>query len=1149
MVPRLKDRLAVSLAAALIATTHPAPASPGHAGVFGDNGAAARMDVMRPRGRTRTVRFETERGTDLAVDISPDGQWIAFDLLGHIYRMPASGGAAECLTQGSGVALNQHPRFSPDGRHIAFVSDRSGQLNVWIMDADGSRPRIVHADAQTRFYDPSWSPDGAAIVAVRGASTPGRAWHRRNASIWRLPLDGSAPEPLLAGDLQQYYAPSLSPDGKWLYFHTARMVYSGLSIAQTGFRIQRLNMGTGAVEELPGRKLLKTDDETAPDAWTANYGVSVAKLPAEFEPRLSPDGRSLAFGRAAPDREMTFRGRRYAPATELVVRDIASGDEQVVAPLITKDLHNVHAIYAEVHLPNFAWAPDSRSLLLTLDGGLARIDVAGGDPTPISFSARVNRVISQRTHGRARIADDQVRIRLLQYPATTRDGRDVAFLAAGRLWISRNGGKPEAVPDTDGKSYQAMPSWSPDGRSIAFASWNNRDRGRIWIFDIASRTLRAITERPGEYLHPVWSVDGASLFYVASAASTEKRDPRTSPWTQQGDWRVMRSRLSGGEAQEIAPLPELRPIANGPDGSIQYAARRDPQAGERLYAPYPDKPALAQQYEIQTIYPDGKGLATTPSLTFPARMSYRANNPSLSPDGQWVAWESDHQLFVERVNDARAQADRTGDHTVDVDPNHSPTARRRIDHDGAATPRWTGPSTLEYSAGDRLIRYDAATGQRRERRIRLTLPRALPSESLALRNATLIAIEPGQPQAARGDVVIKGGRIACVGSCDLRHVGRTIDLEGTWVIPGLIDVHSHIFDEATPMIPLYRPASAAPLAFGVTTAIDPAVTSESLFAISDLVETGRMIGPRSLGTAEVVIDSTTPAGGMSTGMGDVRTISSPADARYQVARRQRWGAVSIKNFRQGRREQHQLLLDAARRAGMPVTGEGGSASFDLSLAMDGQTGWEHALPSLPLYSDVATFMGQAGITYSPTLSIAGHLEGSAAWFRRFADPRSDAVYRRLAPMPPLNAASAGSVGTKSAFSFPILAEGLADIVRAGGHVAVGEHGEQPGIGTHWEMWSYAEAMTSIEVLRAATLEGARFVGLERELGSIRAGKIADLVVLNGDPLSDIRRTADIRYVIKAGTVLRPDLTPVSTTGHLSATLADLQAMLDDTQRR
>jgi len=152
-------------------------------------------------------------------------------------------------------------------------------------------------------------------------------------------------------------------------------------------------------------------------------------------------------------------------------------------------------------------------------------------------------------------------------------------------------------------------------------------------------------------------------------------------------------------------------------------------------------------------------------------------------------------------------------------------------------------------------------------------------------------------------------------------------------------------------------------------------------------------------------------------------------------------------------------------------------------------------------------------------------------------------------MPPLNAASAGSVGTKSAFSFPILAEGLADIVRAGGHVAVGEHGEQPGIGTHWEMWSYAEAMTSIEVLRAATLEGARFVGLERELGSIRAGKIADLVVLNGDPLSDIRRTADIRYVIKAGTVLRPDLTPVSTTGHLSATLADLQAMLDDTQRR
>src|SRR5690606_24554755 len=98
-----------------------------------DDGAA--WEVTLARGRTRQIDFTTDEGTWMSVDVSPDGRWIVFDLLGHIYRVPMEGGEAEPLTQNSGVALNYHPAYSPDGQSIAFVSDRSGQLNLWVMDA------------------------------------------------------------------------------------------------------------------------------------------------------------------------------------------------------------------------------------------------------------------------------------------------------------------------------------------------------------------------------------------------------------------------------------------------------------------------------------------------------------------------------------------------------------------------------------------------------------------------------------------------------------------------------------------------------------------------------------------------------------------------------------------------------------------------------------------------------------------------------------------------------------------------------------------------------------------------------------------------------------------------------------------------------
>ena len=249
-------------------------------------------NVTQARGRVYEVDFTTDEGTWMSVDVSPGGAWVVFNLLGHIYRMPSAGGAAEVLTQSSGVATNYHPQYSPDGSRIVFISDRAGQSNPWVMNADGTDPRPIFLDLDTRVVEPTWTSDGRAVVLRQQAL----AGSERSSGIWMYRVDGEPVRELL-GDNQRGAAwPSLSRDGQHLYYHLA---VGPDDMVKGAYQLRRLELATGRISEIT----TGTDQEQ----YRGSSGGAIA-------PEISPDGRWLAFARRIPDGTISYRGHRIGPS-------------------------------------------------------------------------------------------------------------------------------------------------------------------------------------------------------------------------------------------------------------------------------------------------------------------------------------------------------------------------------------------------------------------------------------------------------------------------------------------------------------------------------------------------------------------------------------------------------------------------------------------------------------------------------------------------------------------------------------------------------------------------------------------------------------------------------------------------------------------
>ncbi|MBI5082980.1 MAG: PD40 domain-containing protein [Acidobacteria bacterium] len=1044
--------------------------------------AAAKKEDLYLKAE-KTIRFVTDEGTWMSLDVSPDGRTIVFDLLGDLYTLPIEGGKAKRIA--GGMSFEAQPRFSPDGAQLVFMSDRSGGENLWISKADGSDPKPLTTGRDPisrQMISPSWTADGQYVITTRTVRGAGHIflYHKDGGTGVSLgPPPPTPPAPGAGGPPQAPPKHKLgavaSPDGKYVYYAQRDRVFT-YNAQFPLWQIVRFNRETG-------------------DADTITSAPGSA-----MRPLLSPDGRYLVYA------------TRHRTETCLRVRDLKTSEERWLVHNVTRDDQESRS--TRDTFPGYAFLPGGKELIVPVHGKIQRIDFATGRAAPIPFSVDVEVEIAPRAYSQYRVNDGpDVRAKIIRHPTLSPDGQRLAFTAFNKLYLMDfpSGTPRRATAQNAGES---MPAWSPDGQWLVFTTWDTQGGGLMRV-PAGGGAPQRLTTRPAMYFSPAYSPDGTKIIFASWPLDEQLlANPEAARDFQSPEEELIEG-APGGERGEISgiggSLPrDLRwiPSAGGDDTLITTAGR----AGFPHFSREPDRVYFTTNQGLASIKLDGVDRRTHLRVTGTGEPP----NPApasvirLSPDGTRAFAEVQGKHYLITVPSAGRETV-----AVSVSGRESVVPFKKLSADGGEFLQWSRDGkTLTWSWGRKFFRQPADSDKSESVEISVSMPRAKTEGTAVLRGARVVTMK-GDEILARGDVVIEGNRIAAVGEQGKVTVpagAQIVNVSGKTIIPGLVDAHAHMWaprDVQQTQVWQYL----ANLAYGITSTRDPQTSTTDVYAYSDLVETGQVAGPR--------IFTTGPGIFSMSGLVD-KEATRTFVRRYKDA----YDTMTVKQYMSGDRIVRQWVAEACQEFGLTPTTEGAlDMKLNLTQMVDGYTGHEHSLPLQPLYKDVVEFVAQSGVYYNPTILVAYGAPWTENYWFQNTNVAADPKLRKWIPAEILD----GMVRRREQWFLPeeynhkAIAKGVADIVHAGGRAALGGHGQLQGLGAHWEIWNLQSGgLTTHETLRVATLHSAEAIGLQRDIGSIEPGKLADLVILDRNPLEDIRNTTSVRMVMKNGELFDAD---------------------------
>ena len=1009
----------------------------------------AKWDVSVTHGPAADIEFTTSEGTWMAVDVSPDGKWIAFDLLGDIYSMPISGGEATALTSGS--SYDVQPRFSPDGKMISFTSDRDGIDNLWVMNTDGSKPKQITKEKERQVNNAVWTPDGKYLI--------GRKHYRNTRSLgagemWLFHTGGGNGLQLTKRRNWEQDAgePAISPNGRYVYY--SEDVSSG-----GGFQYNKNPYGVIYVVQRLDRETGKTEQYIRAAGGSAR-------------PQPSPDGKTMAFV------------RRVGLKSVLYLYDIESGRETQLYDNLDHDQQEAWAVFGVY--PGFSWTPDSKRIVIWAKGKIWNIDVNTKQAVNIPFTVNAKHMITDAVRFAQNVAPEQFDVKMLRWVTVAPDEKSVVYAALGKLWVrSLPNGTPKRV-SRDEKNTEMFPSFSPDGKWLVYATWNDGEMGAIQKIRADGGNQTKLTTVKGTFVEPSFSGDGKRIVYRKIGGNN------------------LRGNLFSKETGVYwMPAEGGKPALITEEGSRPQFAH----SGDRifLFSREGDKNALVSI-----------GLAGEKRRVH--LTSEHAQEISLSPDEQWVG-------LVERYQAYLAPFPATGQ-AVSIGPNSSDYPMKKLTRDAANYLSWSGDSKrLYWSLGPELFSRDlvntftfvpGAKDSVQEKpdtvgiQIGFQVQTDVPAGVVALVGATVISMK-GDEVLPNATIIVDRNRITAVGSSSSVVIpagAKRVDVSGKYIMPGIIDVHAHgNFGDWSPQTNWIYYAN---LAFGVTTMHDPSASTDYVFSNSEMIQAGMMTGPRMYSTGTILYGAE----------GSFKAIvNNFDDAMSHLRRLKAVGAFSVKSYNQPRRDQRQQIIEAARALEMMVVPEGGSTFFwNLSMVLDGHTGIEHTIPIAPLYNDVVQLVSKSKTGLTPTLIVNyGGIFGENYWYQTTNVWENERLLRYI-PREVIDSRSRRrEMANEDDYYYFEASKAVKKVLDAGGKVQLGAHGQLQGLGAHWEMWMLQQGgMTNLEAIRCATRSGAEYLGLDKDLGSLEPGKLADLIVMERNPLENIRNSESIQYVMKNG---------------------------------
>ncbi len=1001
-----------------------------------------------------SFQLETTEGTWMNLDVSPDGKTIVFDLLGDIYSMPISGGTTTLLR--SGLAYEVQPKFSPNGKYISFTSDAEGGNNIWVMTADGNDAKSITKEKMRLLNNAVWTPDGKSLVA-RKHYTSQRSVGA--GEMWQYPLSGAAGLQLTKrkNDQQDVNDPSISPDGKYLYY--AEDMYPGGAFEYNKdpnkqiYVIKQYNFETGETEQITG-------------------GPGGAARPV-----VSKDGKLLAFV------------KRVRTKSVLYIHELETGKEYPIYENLSKDQSEAWAVFGVY--PHFAWMPNNKDIVIWAQGKINRINIESKQIANIPFQVNTEIKLAKTHKVKRKVFQESFSSKMIKNVQTSPDEKTIVFTSLGHIYKKD---LPEGIPTriTTLTDFEAEPSFSADGKSILFVTWNDENLGAIYKVNLDGTLLEKITEEKGIYRTPIYNRSNSQIVYRKESGNGDQG----YDYTKKSGIYV--ANADGTDAKRVSKEGEF-PIFSADDSRIFY------QTGGSFFGGLTKK--------LKSVDLNGKEERSHFS-------SKLANRLVPSEDNKFVAFIHLHKLYV-------APFVMNGSE-IDLDNNTKSFNVESLSKNAGINLHWaTNNSKVFWTLGDEYFsksiinnttnpfaKTNLVTDDVAGIKINLKTKSDIPEGRIAFKNARIITMD-GNEVIEDGTIIIHKNKIEKIGKTSditIPADAKVYKMLGKTIMPGMVDVHAHVGAFRNGLSTQKHWQFYANLAFGVTTSHDPSVHTAAAFTLEELQKSGQLVGPRMFSTGFILYGAE----------GDFKAVvNNLEDARFAIARTKAFGAKSVKSYNQPRREQRQQIMQAARELGVNVVPEGGSNFYsNMSMIFDGHTGIEHNIPVNPVYKDVISLWKNSETGYTPTLIVNyGGMNGEFEWYQK-TNVWENKTLLKYTPRYVVDSRSRHRIMVPEEEyknGHVLSSETVTALAKEGVKVNLGAHGQLQGLGAHWELWMLQQGgLSNHEALKAATINGANYIGVADELGSLERGKLADLIILDKNPLEDIKNSNSVIYTMVNG---------------------------------